>query len=61
VGAFLAVPVVASIEIAIAHLQAREVPVAQDPAGLEDAEPEDEDDAGEAVGGATATPAERPL
>ena len=61
VGAFLAVPVVASIEIAIAHLQAREVPVAQDPTALEDAEPEDEDDAGEARGGATATPAERPL
>jgi predicted PurR-regulated permease PerM len=36
VGAFLAVPVVASIEIAIARLQAREVPVAQDPTGLED-------------------------
>ena len=38
VGAFLAVPVVASIEIAVAHLQAREVPVAQDPTGLDDAE-----------------------
>ncbi len=32
-GAFLAVPVVASVEIVIARLQAREVPLAQDPSG----------------------------
>lgn len=58
VGAFLAVPVVASIEIAIAHLQAREVPVAQDPTAVEDPEPGAEGDAGDALGVTTATPAE---
>ena len=35
VGAFLAVPVAASVEIVLARLQARDVPVAQDPAGIE--------------------------
>ena len=35
VGAFLAVPIVASIEIVLARLQARESPVAQDPAAIE--------------------------
>src|SRR3954447_10813697 len=35
VGAFLAVPVAASIEIVLARLQAREEPVAQDPAAIE--------------------------
>ncbi len=35
VGAFLAVPVAASIEIVLSRLQAREVPVAQDPAAIE--------------------------
>jgi predicted PurR-regulated permease PerM len=35
VGAFLAVPIVASIEIILARLQARESPVAQDPAAIE--------------------------
>jgi predicted PurR-regulated permease PerM len=35
VGAFLAVPVAASIEIVLSRLQAREVPVAQDPAAVE--------------------------
>jgi predicted PurR-regulated permease PerM len=35
VGAFLAVPVVASVELALARLQAREVPVAQDSAAVE--------------------------
>ena len=35
VGAFLAVPIVASIEIVLARLQARETPVAQDPAAIE--------------------------
>ncbi len=40
VGAFLAVPVAASIEIVLSRLQARETPVAQDPAAIET--PEDE-------------------
>jgi predicted PurR-regulated permease PerM len=35
VGAFLAVPVAASIEIALSRLQAREVPVAEDPGAIE--------------------------
>jgi predicted PurR-regulated permease PerM len=35
VGAFLAVPVAASIEIVLQRLQARETPVAQDPAAIE--------------------------
>jgi hypothetical protein len=35
VGALLAVPVAASIEIVLSRLQAREVPVAQDPAAIE--------------------------
>jgi predicted PurR-regulated permease PerM len=35
VGAFLAVPIAASVEIAISRLQARETPVAQDPAAIE--------------------------
>ena len=35
VGAFLAVPVAASIEIVLSRLQARDVPVAQDPAAIE--------------------------
>jgi predicted PurR-regulated permease PerM len=35
VGAFLAVPIVASIEIVLARLQARESPVAQDPGAIE--------------------------
>ena len=34
-GAFLAVPVAASIEIVFSRLQARETPVAQDPAAIE--------------------------
>ena len=34
-GAFLAVPIAASIEIVLARLQARETPVAQDPAAIE--------------------------
>jgi predicted PurR-regulated permease PerM len=34
VGAFLAVPVAASIEIVVSRLQARAVPVAQDPAAI---------------------------
>jgi predicted PurR-regulated permease PerM len=38
VGAFLAVPIAASVEIVIARLQAREKPVAQDPAAIESPE-----------------------
>jgi predicted PurR-regulated permease PerM len=40
VGAFLAVPIAASIEIVLSRLQARETPVAQDPAAIET--PDDE-------------------
>jgi len=40
VGAFLAVPIAASIEIVLSRLQARETPVAQDPAAIET--PEDD-------------------
>ena len=58
VGAFLAVPVVASIEIAIAHLQAREVPVAQDPTAIENPDADGEDDATRVADGLTATSAE---
>jgi len=35
VGAFLAVPVAASLEIVLSRLQARDQPVAQDPAAIE--------------------------
>jgi predicted PurR-regulated permease PerM len=35
VGAFLAVPLAASVEIVLSRLQARETPVAQDPAAIE--------------------------
>ena len=35
VGAFLAVPIAASVEIVLSRLQARETPVAQDPASIE--------------------------
>ena len=35
VGAFLAVPVAAAIEIGLSRLQAREVPVAEDPGAIE--------------------------
>jgi predicted PurR-regulated permease PerM len=40
VGAFLAVPVTASLEIVLSRLQARQKPVAQDPAAIET--PDDE-------------------
>jgi len=43
VGAFLAVPVAASLEIVLQRLQAREEPVAQDPSTIE-SEDDDEDD-----------------
>ena len=42
VGAFLAVPVAASVEIAISRLQARDQPVAQDPGAVESKDDEDE-------------------
>jgi predicted PurR-regulated permease PerM len=42
IGAFLAVPVAASIEIVLQRLQAREEPVAQDPSAIE-SEEDDED------------------
>jgi len=35
IGALLAVPLAASVEIVLQHLQARETPVAQDPAAIE--------------------------
>jgi len=57
VGAFLAVPIVASIEIVLARLQARESPVAQDPAAIESPDEDALDDhkrslpdAGEGIG-----------
>jgi predicted PurR-regulated permease PerM len=43
IGAFLAVPVAASIEIAVSRLQAREVPVAEDPAAIETPDDEESD------------------
>jgi predicted PurR-regulated permease PerM len=43
VGAFLAVPVAASIEIVLQRLQAREEPVAQDPSAIESEEDDEED------------------
>ena len=43
VGAFLAVPVAASLEIVLQRLQARDEPVAQDPSAIESAE-DDEDE-----------------
>lgn len=42
VGALIAVPVAASIEIVLSRLQAREMPVAQDPAGIETPDEPDE-------------------
>ena len=45
IGAFLAVPVVASIELALARLQARDVPVAQDTASIESEEDASDEDA----------------
>jgi predicted PurR-regulated permease PerM len=44
VGAFLAVPIAASIEIVLSRLQARETPVAQDPAAIETPDEETVDD-----------------
>ena len=51
IGAFLAVPVAASIEIILQRLQAREEPVAQDPSAIEsEADDEDEDGRVKAAG-----------
>jgi predicted PurR-regulated permease PerM len=41
VGAFLAVPVAASLEIVLSRLQARDRPVAQDPASIESSDGDD--------------------
>lgn len=49
VGAFLAVPVAASIEIVLSRLQAREVPVAQDPAAVESPTAEEKAELGETL------------
>ena len=49
VGAFLAVPVVATLEIVIQNLQAREVPVAQDPSPEESPDAETSDEMGQAL------------
>jgi predicted PurR-regulated permease PerM len=50
IGALIAVPVAASIEIVLSRLQAREMPVAQDPAAIDTSE-EPDDDAGEVATG----------
>jgi predicted PurR-regulated permease PerM len=50
IGAFLAVPIAASVEIVLQRLQAREEPVAQDPTAIET---DDEPDEEEEVRGAT--------
>lgn len=62
VGAFLAVPIAASVEIVLSRLQAREVPVAQDPAAIETPDEGVIDDYGRSLpdaanAGAGATPA----
>jgi predicted PurR-regulated permease PerM len=44
IGAFLAVPVAASIEIVLQRLQAREAPVAQDPSAIESEEDDEDED-----------------
>jgi predicted PurR-regulated permease PerM len=49
VGAFLAVPVAASVEIALSRLQAREVPVAEDPAAIETPDEEEIDADGDSL------------
>jgi predicted PurR-regulated permease PerM len=45
-GALLAVPIVATAEILLEGLQAREVPVAQDPTSMPDQDDVEEDEAG---------------
>ena len=57
VGAFLAVPVAASVEIVLSRLQARAVPVAQDPAAIETPDDEEREEQGRSLpdgAGATA-------
>ena len=49
VGAFLAVPIAASVEIALQRLQAREEPVAQVPSTIETPEDSEEEEAREAT------------
>lgn len=49
VGAFLAVPVAASVEIVLSRLQAREVPVAEDPAAIETPNEEQVDSYGDSL------------
>ena len=44
IGAFLAVPVAASLEIVLQRLQAREEPVAQDPSAIESADDDEDQD-----------------
>ena len=67
IGALLAVPVAASIEVLIERFQARTVPVAQDPAAKESPTPTEEDDAVDtqapagAVATAAAAAARRPM
>ena len=49
IGALLAVPIAASVEIALQRLQAREEPVAQDPSSIDTAEDSEEEEAREAT------------
>jgi predicted PurR-regulated permease PerM len=44
IGAFLAVPIAASLEIVLQRLQAREEPVAQDPSAIESEEDDEDED-----------------
>jgi len=62
VGAFLAVPVVASIELALARLQARDVPVAQDAAAIDSQTDDDSEDQTRGLpDGISRAPADRPV
>ena len=62
VGAFLAVPVVASIELVLARLQARDVPVAQDAAAIESQVDDASDDHAHGLpDGVSRAPADRPV
>ena len=49
IGAFLAVPIAASLEIAMQRLQAREEPVAQDPSSIDTENDSDEEETGGAT------------
>ena len=53
VGALLAVPIAATVEVVLEGLQAREVPVAQDPASAPEREEAEDDAAGSTATGAT--------